>query len=266
VAHLFRARASWAFRGEKDLGAYVEFTRAGLDRLVAAGDERTLAQQRTNLGYGLTLLGAPEVEGVLLQGIAESERAALPVQVGTHKQNLGLVLARQGRVSEALAVERASIEAFREAGDRRFEAASHVYLSIILEIAGDYEGAASEAELALAMASSYPARRATAFAALAAAKLGRGDVAGALAAAHQGMALLAELGALEEGEEHLRLTLAAALAAAGSHGESQAVLSEACQRVLERAAKIRDPRWRQSFLENVPENARLVDDGAVISP
>ena len=260
-AHLARARASWAFRGEKDLGAYVEYTRAGLDRLVAAGDERTLAQQRTNLGYGLTLLGAPETESVLLEGIAESERAALPVQVGTHKQNLGLVLARRGRVAEALAVERASIEAFREAGDRRFEAASHVYLSLILEIAGDFEGAASEAELALEMASSYPARRATAFGALAAARLRRGDVGAALEAARQGMALVAELGALEEGEEHLRATFAAALEASGATAEARAALDEARQRLLDRAAKIRDPRWRQSFLENVPENARLVRDG-----
>ena len=67
-AHRFRARASWAFRGEQDIGAYVELAHASLERFAAAGDTRSAALQRTSLGYGLTLLGAPEAETVLRRG------------------------------------------------------------------------------------------------------------------------------------------------------------------------------------------------------
>ncbi len=261
-AHRERARASSAFRGDKDLGAYVEFTRAGIERLEAAGDERTLAQQRTNLGYALTLLGAPETEQVLLDGIAEAERLGLPLQAGTHRQNLGLIYMRQGRIVEALAVERASIDTFREAGDKRFEAASHVYLSTILEAARDFEGAESSARVALEMAASYPTRKATALGALAAARLARGDAPSALEAAWEGMALLETLGALEEGEEKLRFVHAAALAAVGRKDEAARAFATARERLRERATRIRDPRWRKSFLENVPENVALLhDDG-----
>ncbi len=257
-AYGFRARASWAFRGEKDLGAYVEFTRAGLAAFVAAGDERTAAQQRTNLGYGLVLLGAPEAEEVLQEGIVESERVGLPIQAATHRQNLGLIFARRGRYAEALAVERESIDAFREAGDRRFEAASHVYLSTILEASGDFDGAEAEAHVAIEMAASYTSRRATAFGALATALLRRGDYADALVAAKHGMELVGELGALEEGEEKLRTTYAEALARAGAREEARAFIDDAKKRLHDRAARIRDERWRASFLENVPENAALL--------
>jgi len=195
---------------------------------------------------------------VLREGVTEAERVGLPLQAATHRQNLGLVLARQGRIPEALVVERASIEAFREAGDRRFEAASHVYLSSILEAAGDFDGAEAVASIAIDMAASYAARKATALGALAAARLGRGDAASALEAANEGMRIVAELGALEEGEEKLRRTLARARAALGDANEARAVLEEARRCLRERAAKIQDPRWRASFLENVPENAALL--------
>jgi tetratricopeptide (TPR) repeat protein/predicted Ser/Thr protein kinase len=260
-AYGFRARASWAFRGEKDIGAYVELTRAGLAAFVSAGDERTAAQQRTNLGYGLILLGAPESEDVLTEGILESERAGLPIQAATHRQNLGLVLAWRGRFTEALSVERASIDAFREAGDRRFEAASHVYLSTILEASGDFESAEAEAHVALDMSESYPSRRATAYGALAAALLGQGDYGAARSFAEKGLAIVAELGALEEGEEKLRMTYSAALDALGETDKAREVLLDAQQRLRDRAARIRDPRWRESFLENVPENAQLLAMG-----
>ena len=257
-AYGFRARASWAFRGEKDIGAYVELTRAGLAAFVAAGDERTAAQQRTNLGYGLILLGAPEAEDVLTEGILESERAGLPMQAATHRQNLGLVLAWRGRFTEALSVERASIDTFREAGDRRFEAASHVYLSTILEASGDFESAEAEAHVALDMSESYPSRRATAYGALAAALLGQGDYGAARSFAEKGLAIVEELGALEEGEEKLRMTYAASLDALGDGDRAREVREDAQRRLRERAARIRDPRWRESFLENVPENAQLL--------
>jgi len=259
-AYGFRARASWAFRGEKDIGAYVELTRAGLAAFAAAGDERTAAQQRTNLGYGLVLLGAPEAEEVLTQGVIESERVGLPIQAATHRQNLGLVLAWRGRFTEALAAERASIDAFREAGDRRFEAASHVYLSTILETSGDFESAEAEAHVALDMSESYPSRRATAYGALAAALLGQGDYGAARSFAEKGLAIVAELGALEEGEEKLRMTYAATLDALGETDRAREVREDAQQRLRDRAARIRDPRWRESFLENVPENAQLLAD------
>ena len=155
-------------------------------------------------------------------------------------------------------MERASIAAFRDAGDKRFEAASHVYLSNILEAAGDFDAAEAEANVAIAMSASYAARRATALGALAAARFGRGDGSGALDAAERAMEIVAQLGALEEGEEKLRLTLGATLSALARTEEARVCLDEARRRLRERAAKIQDERRRASFLENVPENVALL--------
>jgi len=104
----------------------------------------------------------------------------------------------------------------------------------------------------------YPTRKATALGALAAALLGRGEALAALGASREGMALLATVGALEEGEEKLRFVHAAALEANGQTEEAARELTSARERLRERAARIQDPAWRRSFLENVPENVALL--------
>ena len=83
-------------------------------------------------------------------------------------------------------------------------------------------------------------------------------VAGGLAAAREAHAALERLGEIEEGESIVRLTYAEALAAAGEHGQAQAALAIARQRLLARADRVADLGWRHRFLHEVPVNARIL--------
>ena len=56
----------------------------------------------------------------------------------------------------------------------------------------------------------------------------------------------------------VRLVHAEALDAAGDHAAAHAAIGVARDGVLAAADRIHDPRYRTSFLENVPENARIV--------
>jgi eukaryotic-like serine/threonine-protein kinase len=89
---------------------------------------------------------------------------------------------------------------------------------------------------------------------LARAHLAAGRAAAARAAAAEAMQILAPLGSLEEFEAPIRLTWALALDAAGEPAARDAAIAVARDRLLARAARIREPRWRDGFLTAVPDN------------
>ena len=69
------------------------------------------------------------------------------------------------------------------------------------------------------------------------------------------MEILLTIGGVSEGESLIRLVHAVSLRALKRHSEAEAALDEAVSRLHERAQSISDERWRQSFLENIAENA-----------
>jgi hypothetical protein len=73
------------------------------------------------------------------------------------------------------------------------------------------------------------------------------------------MDVLDALGGVEEGESYVRLTYAEALDATGDRDAAREAIATARVRILERAAMIHDPRWKESFLERVRENARTLE-------
>jgi hypothetical protein len=162
-----------------------------------------------------------------------------------------------GRVDEAVVEERAAVDAFAAQGDSRLTAASRIYLSHFLEQAGDLAAARAEAEAAVT-GTAIPGVRAYALGTLARALLSAGDVAAARAPAAEAMAIMASLGGLEEGEPLVRLAHAEVLLAGGDVDAARAALAEARDHVLSRAAKVKDPARRQSFLAAVPEHARTL--------
>lgn len=62
----------------------------------------------------------------------------------------------------------------------------------------------------------------------------------------------------EEGEALVRLVYAEALIAGGKESNFCVVITEARERLLTRAAKISDLRWRERFLSQVPDNAQTL--------
>jgi tetratricopeptide (TPR) repeat protein len=180
----------------------------------------------------------------------------------TARQNLALALAHRGRLDEARDEEGKAAQEFLESGNRRMEVASRYYLGYIRLIAGDLAGAEKSARAAVEMALGpplLPPVRAEGLGILAAILLAQGRAAEARAAAEEAMRLLEELGGIDGGEPMIRLAHAQALHATGEVASAVSAIAHADARLRERAAKIRDPGLRASFLGAIPENARTVE-------
>ncbi len=249
----FRASASG------DLGGCLTGLEAALVSFELAGDLRNACSTRANLGYIYCELGDfARAESALRQALSETARMGLHELAAAVQHNLGRVLGLRGQTAEAAHLEHEAIASVQKQGEPRVEGVARTYLSEILAASGDYAGAEREAALAVETLRVAPSLRVAALGALARARLGRGDVTSALAAAREAAAELAALGEIEEGESSVRLTLAEALAHNGEDTEARAVLEAARERLLARAARIEEAAWRERFLHDVPVNARIL--------
>src|SRR6185503_7466638 len=143
-------------------------------------------------------------------------------------------------------------------GNKRFEGVSFCYLALIRSLRREIKEAEAAARRAIEVLEDYPACRAYAIAVLASMLLMQRQPASALVYAQEALSLMEKLGGVEEGESLIRVTYALALRGNGNGPEGRAQLEEARVRLLERADRIGDPHWRQSFLEGVADNARVV--------
>jgi hypothetical protein len=146
-----------------------------------------------------------------------------------------------------------------EQGDRRTEARVRCGLARVLAPQGQPRGAVVHAERALAIIAA-PAQQAVALATLARIHTHAGAAELALASAGRAAALLESASdQLGEVEATVRLVWAEALHGAGRRAEAHAVIANARARLLERAVRIDEPAWRQTFLHGVPEHARTLE-------
>jgi ATP/maltotriose-dependent transcriptional regulator MalT len=179
--------------------------------------------------------------------------------LGVAWHNLGLVLGCLGAIEEARAVEAKAISLFAAHGNPRWEGSSRGYLARILLLAGEHEEAEAEARRAVELLQPAKANQVLARSILALVLLARRRPAEALAEAREAMELLALLGKVEEGEALARLMVAEALSATGDAEAARAAIADARDRLVATAARIDDPRLRDSFLHNVSENARTLE-------
>ena len=236
---------------------------SGLEAVIAcferAGDARNACNALANAGHASMELGAyAEAERMLREAMTTAERLGLSTVAAAAKHNLGLARMRQGAIEAGRQTEAEAVEAFRSQGERRLEAASRMYLAMILIQAKRLEEAEREALLAVDLAAAIHGLRAAALAVLAAVRLERGAAAEALVSAAEAMQLLDRLGGLEEGESLSHLIHAEALHATGDILSARAAIATARERLLARAERISDASLRASFLERVPENARIL--------
>jgi tetratricopeptide (TPR) repeat protein len=240
-----------------DAGAYVVSEQAAAVAFEQAGDLRYACMQHGHVGYAYLEIGAyAEAERWLRQALDGGYRMGLQNVVATAKHNLGRALQHQGRIDEALVVETDALEAFATQGDRRLEAAARTYLASILATRGDLS--AAEAQQRQALVTVQAASRPGLLAELASVLLRQGRAGEASIAAREAHDLLDALGGVEEGESAVRLMLAETLHAIGDEPRAREAIERARDRLLERAARITDPTWRTSFLQNLPENARTL--------
>jgi tetratricopeptide (TPR) repeat protein len=254
-AWIHQARAFGALYAG-DPAAYLQRCRDAAACFEGAGDLRSVSNTRVHIGFALIELGGyDEAERSLRDALASASRMGLHNVVATAKHNLGIALARLGNTEEALKVENDAVNDAAAQGDQRIEGASRHYLATIHMLRDELPAAEQEARMAAELLKAAPPLRAHALATLARVRLARDRSDEGLETARQAMDLLEELGGIEEGESLVRLVYAEALAANGDEQQAKVVIREAARRLGERAAKINDPSWRESFLERDPDNA-----------
>jgi tetratricopeptide (TPR) repeat protein len=247
---------SWRALRDGDLGMCHALDSKIVECFTLVGDLRHACQQRAYVGYDELILGAfAQAEVSLREAIAIAERMGLYQVTAQAQHNLGLVLCRLGRLDEARAVEIAALRALDAQGNRRLALTARNYLGLIEIEAGNFAQALTYVADAIANSSDMETALAPYLATASTACRLAGDSAGALAHAKHALELIAIHGLPEEGEAAIWLANAQALYATGSHAEAFAAISDAEAKLLEKAAKIQDERWRASFLEAIPENA-----------
>jgi len=243
-----------------DAGAVVSRLEAAVACFDRAGNRRGAAGQRANLGFAYNEIGAyAEAERALREVLATATRVGLHDVTAVARHNLGLTLGRRGALDEARAIETEALRTFQAQGNGRMEGASRNYLAVILGLAGDLEGAEREVREALRILGPASPLRASTLATLAQVLLLAGRGRDARPLADEAAALLDASDGVDEGEAHVRLVHAEVLRAAGDVAGATAAITRARARLLERAARIGEPAWRESFLRNVPENRRTLE-------
>jgi hypothetical protein len=170
-------------------------------------------------------------------------------------QNLGLSMLRLGQHERSRTLLNQALTASVAGGGHRMAAASTTYLSLLELDTGAARAAERYAREAISLCDSWALAHATLSVALGC--LGRHYEA--MEAAESGMEILGRE-AVEEGENYLRLAHIDALAEA-HRGDTRSALETAIDRLRQQLATIDEPGHRKSFLEAVPENARLVELG-----
>jgi tetratricopeptide (TPR) repeat protein len=188
--------------------------------------------------------------------VREAEQLGLGGQRAAAKINLGLSLALQGKADEgAAAVEEGLALAL---GDHRFVLTACIYRARI-RLASDPARAVREIRPVSDDPRVPPAYRSYALAIKAAARLALGDPERAVRSSRPAMDLLASMGEIEEGSAFIHLAHAEALLASGDTAAARLAAAAGRTKLLAQAEKIADAALRRSFLERVPENARLLD-------
>jgi tetratricopeptide (TPR) repeat protein/predicted Ser/Thr protein kinase len=231
--------------------------RAGAASFAEAGAPQQRLWLEVHAAVDLWHLGAHDaaadaVEGALREPPSGS-RLRLVASVG--KYVLANVLLDQGRVDEARDQVLPMIETERAQQNRFQEGIGRATLAQILARRGDLDAAAAEALAAVDALAPCPGDQAMARAVLASIRLAQGQAEGALALAREAMGGAAHVPVYLGGL--IRAAHVEALLAAEGAAAARRAAAEALAWLRDRAAGIEDPALRESFLDRVPQNARI---------
>src|SRR5262249_25443211 len=148
-----------------------------------------------------------------------------------------------------------AVRACRTQGNRLMEGGAVSYLAAIALARGDLATAERHALATIAVAGEAAQLRASADAPLAPIRLAQGATDEALVAARAASVALTKAGERALRKGLVRLVLAEALHAAGHDEEARAVLRDARDRILARAAEL-DDGLRADFLSAQPDHAQ----------
>ena len=242
-----------------DYVAYLGTQRACIAAFEVAGDERNTCNQQNNLGFGFNQLGGwQQAVAIFRRAIDSADRMDLPLTAAYCWANMAYALMQMGEIDDAEGALGNAMAIAEQTHNVRVLGSSRAHLADLRLRQARPSDALALAEEAAAELQPSPPMLGLAYAVLSRARLANGDVPGAIAAAEGGMEIFESQGGLEEGEPMLRLAHAAALHAAGRRAEAAQVVAEARQIIEEQAARIGDPRWRKTFLEEIEEHAHTL--------
>lgn len=242
-----------------DLTAYVQHIHSAVELFTTANDLRNACLQRTNLGNGFLHLGAHEHAAKALEiAITLAEPMQLAIISGVARANLGIALANSGRLDEGIRWLTLALEYSRIQGNVRAEAYAMTYLARILAPLGEIDVAFNSVRQAAMLAENIPGLKAFALAVQADILLTQGQPAAALDLATMAMSILQALEGVEEGESLIRVVHVLALRGVGQTQDATHWIKLARRGLRVKAARIGDERWRRCFVENDPDNARLL--------
>jgi tetratricopeptide (TPR) repeat protein len=255
---LYGAKA-WDALFAGDIAESLRYDELAADAAERAGDIRMASKHRMGAGWERMLLG--DWNGAvqsLTESLRVAERLAIQQVVLDSCHNLGLALARVGRLDEALEHEQRAVHGFARQKDWRMQGASHSYLAIIHALRNDFDAAEIEATMGAQLMSEAPSTHVAGLGVLAWVRLQAGNAKGALAPALEAMKQLEVAGEVEDGEALARLAHVSVLLANDRVHEAREALKKARERLLTRAERIADLEARQRFLSAVPENERTL--------
>jgi tetratricopeptide (TPR) repeat protein len=256
VGFMHAARALRAVVAGNPYVAYRELVEA-TEAFNRAGSLRHELEHSGGAGFFVLELGGMERgEAILRQTIERSSGLEHVCAVARH--NLGRRVAETGRIEEGLALEREALASFERHGNHRMMGLTQCHIAWIMLLAGRANEAAAHADMAVELLQGQPGSVCLAYATRARIRLAARDVERALRDATVAIEGLKALDQVLEGESLIRLTWAEALAAAGRADEALAAIVEAQRNLEERAASVDDEELRGSFLNEVPENARII--------
>jgi hypothetical protein len=220
------------------------------------GGERIFLNLQLFRGMNLWYLGASEAAEQALAEVVAADAALGPVS-SLRRWHLSWLHADRGALAPAHALATQLSEYGRDHHNSLEEGRGRWVLAEVLRRMGDLEGAEREIQPALAMA--VPLEHPGVLATLSVLRLAQGRAGEALAAAEDAVARCIAMGGCGMFRDALaRLALAEALHATGDREAARRAIADARTHLLAIAGKIPDPVYRQSFLDNVPENARTL--------
>jgi tetratricopeptide (TPR) repeat protein len=257
-ARLFQVRAIEVWH-DGHVGEAIPLMEAASRDFEAVGDLRSQTEMTANVGSALGDLGLLEqAEARMNAVLVASERMQLGSLSAFALMNLSHLRTLLGRPAEGRAAGTRAVALTRAQGNRRVEGLSHVCLSRAASTEGDFSQAEAHARAATEILRDVLPVLPEAIAVVAETLLSQRRAEDALLEAGEAYRLLLEIGRVEDGEALVRLTYAECLMAQGRQQEAAAIIQTAHQRLIERAALIADPDWRQAFLSRNPVHARTV--------
>jgi tetratricopeptide (TPR) repeat protein len=225
--------------------------------LLSFGDMRSACLLSSRLGFILNELGLAEraVEA-LRSALDTAEHMGIGTVAAHARNNMGWALAVAGQHDEALTVLQRAADDYEREGDRRMLAGTFEYRArvlLMLDRPAEAEPVARRAvERSEGVASLIPVAAAT----LARVLLALDRTQEAHSVAERGYRTLGN--EQHEGWSNVHLAWAEALWASGEQDEARVVVGKARDRLLAHAAKMRSAEFKRSFVQGVPENARIM--------